>query len=203
MKTFLTTLLACAAIALQSPATAHTVDTGTPNGQAIGALTLDANDAYAGQVSFATSAVIDAAFVHLLGGAAGETFTIALYDDTATHVPGAVRYATTATYGADGFNGVSGLRGWTVGPGLYWIAFEVAFGDTLGSTSVTGALLDVGAPNPLVRTAFDAGGGYVATTRPLGFGVQLDARAIPEPSTVALLFLGLALVTAFVRRRIG
>ena len=117
------------------------------------------------------------------------------------HAPGALRYATTATYGVDGWNGASGLTGWRVGPGTYWIAFEVGSDDTLGSSSITGALLDVGAPNPLARTAFDAGGSYVATSRPLSFGVQLDALVVPEPSSMALVFLGLGVIVAALRRR--
>jgi len=196
----LLTLVTAATLAVHAPASAHTVDTGTPNGQEIGALALDANDFYAGQVSFTTNALIQSAFAHLLGGAAGETFTVSLYDNAA-NVPGATRYTTTATYGADGWNGASGLSGWLVGPGSYWIAFEVGAADTLGSASITGALLDVGAPNPLARTAFDAGSGYVATSRPLTFGVRLDARVVPEPSTMALVFLGLGLIVAAIRRR--
>lgn len=197
----LLTLVTAATLAVHAPASAFTVDTGTPNGQEIGALALDANDFYAGQVSFTTTALIQSAFAHLLGGAAGETFTVSLYDNSVANLPGASRYTVTATYGADGWNGAGGLSGWLVGPGSYWIAFEVGADDTLGSSSITGALLDVGAPNPLARTAFDAGSGYVATSRPLTFGVQLDARVVPEPSTMALVFLGLGLVVAAIRRR--
>ncbi len=202
MKTLFATLLTV--VSLSCPLTsagAHTIDTGTPNGQQIGALALDANDYYAGQVSFTTGTLIQAAYAHVLGGAAGETFTVALYDNANGRVPGSALYSTTAIFGANGWNGAGGLAGWLVGAGTYWVAFEVGFGDTLGSSSIAGALLDVGAPNPLTRTAFDAGGAYVATSSPLSFGLQLDARAVPEPSTVALVFTGLALVSAAARRR--
>ncbi len=181
----------------------HTVDTGTPNGSAVGAFAFDANDWYAGQVVFGSSVHIIDVFAHVLGGAQGETFTISLYDDSATHVPGNALHTTTAVYTADGWNGVGALSGWNVAAGLYWIGLEIGFGDTLGSTSDTGALLDAGVPNPLTRTAFDAGSGYVATASPLRLGLQLDAVAatVPEPGSIALLFSGAGALLAVAQRR--
>ena len=187
-------LLACAL-----PASAvSVVDTGTPDGNAAGAYAFDATDHYAARIDFAGAASIVFAATHVLGGTAGETFTVALYDDGAsTHLPQTLLHAATATYTADGWNGVSGLAGWNVAAGSYWIAFEIdAVGamDTLGSGSVTGALLDAGVPNPLPRTAFDSGGGYAASGAPLGFGVRIgaDVPAVPEPATALLALAGLA-----------
>ncbi|MBV9890734.1 MAG: PEP-CTERM sorting domain-containing protein [Rhizobacter sp.] len=189
-------------VAVASPAHAtRVVDTGTPNGSPIGAFILDGTDFYAGQVSFASNARIDAVSAHILGGAAGETFTVALYGDSASHLPGTLLQSATATFGSDGWNGPSALSGWNVSAGSYWIALEVGANDTLGQGSITGALLDHGVPNPLAHTAFNAGGGYQAAQ--LDFGLRVDATvaAVPEPETYLLMMVGLAAVTATARRR--
>ena len=179
------------------PCSAHTIDTGSPDGSPVGAYLLDSTDFYAGQISFGgSSARVQNIFGHVLGGAAGETFTIALYADAANHLPGNEVFSSKATFGADGWNGISGLD-WNVGPGLYWVAFEVAADDTLDPF----ALLDRGAPQPLTRTAFDAGGGYQASATPLSFGLQVDALVVPEPGSMALLFGGMGALVTVVRRR--
>lgn len=75
--------------------------------------------------------------------------------------------------------------------GVYWVAFEPGRDDTLGTGNITGALLDKGVPAPSSRTAFNAGSGYLASTTPLGFGVQLGATVVPEPEAYPLLLAGL------------
>jgi hypothetical protein len=201
MKKTLIASVACLLVGFHALCLAHTIDTGTPNGDPVGAYAFDSNDYYAGQVAFAGAARIDDIFGHILGGTAGETFTIALYDDAPGHVPGNELFASTATFGVDGWNGVSGMTDWNVAAGLYWIAFEIGFGETLGTGSVTGALLDSGATSPLARTAFTAGGAYQATSVPLSFGLQVDALVVPEPASVALVFAGLGGLLAVARRR--
>ena len=193
-----------AALLLAVASSAHAtrvVDTGTPNNGEVGAYTFDATDFYAGQVTFASNARIDAVFAHILGGTAGETFTIALYDDNASHLPGALLQSVTATFGSDGWNGASALSGWNVSAGSYWIALELGFDDTLGQGSITGALLDRGVPSPLAHTAFNPGGGYQPGQ--LDFGLRVDATvaSIPEPETYLMMVAGLAAITAAGRRR--
>ena len=193
-----------AALLLAAASSAHAtrvVDTGTPNGSPIMAYTFDATDFYSGQVSFASNARIDDVFAHILGGTAGETFTIALYDDNASHLPGALLQTVTATFGSDGWNGASALSGWNVSAGSYWIALELGFDDTLGQGSITGALLDRGVPSPLAHTAFNPGGGYQPGQ--LDFGLRVDATvaSIPEPETYLMMVAGLAAITAAGRRR--
>ena len=192
-------LLGCAAPARA----ALVVDTGVPNGNPVGALALDSNDFYAGQVRFTSAAQIGSVATHVLGGSAGETFTVALYADGATHLPGAVLYQATATYSVDGWNGVDGLSGWNVAAGTYWVAFEFGFGDNLGAGSATGALLDRGVPAPLSRTAFDAGGGYQLASAPLDFGVRVEAlaAAVPEPTVSVLMLAGFGAIGWVARRR--
>ena len=190
-------------LAIASAAAAHLVDTGTPSGNATGAYTLDGTDYYAGQVTFAGAAQLQAISAHILGGTTGETFSIVLYDDSAQHLPGTALYTADATFGLDGWNGASGLANWNVAAGTYWIGLEIGALDTLGSASITGALLDVGAPMPLSRTAFNPGSGYQATPSALGFGLQVDATvaAVPEPETLALLLAGLLSGSTFLSRR--
>lgn len=193
---------AALSLAIASPAGATlVVDTGAPNGSAVGAYAFDATDFYAGQVTFTRNLLIDSILTHILGGTAGETFTVALYDDNASHLPGTALRSATATFTDDGWNGLSGLTGWKVAAGVYWIAFELGFDDTLGAGSTTGALLDKGVPKPLARTAFNTGGGYVASATPLGFGVQIGATAVPEPAAYLLWLAGLVGMTIVARRR--
>ena len=177
----LSSLAAAAALTLAPSAQAAlVVDTGTPNGSAVGSL------------------VIDAIATHVLGGTAGETFDVSLYDGGAT--PGAQLFTATATYGADGWNGASGLA-WTVAPGSYWIEFEVNGNDTLGSTpTATGALLDTGVAHPVqTATTPDWGFTYDASAQSLG----LQVSVVPEPAAALQLLAGMLLLStlSFARRR--
>lgn len=187
-----------------APALAATVlDTGTPNGSAVGAYALDGTDFLAGQVSFAQAMTLQAIATHLLGVSAGDTFTLALYRDNAAHLPGTLLYAAQATVSAPGWNGITGLSGWAVAAGLYWVGIEVNAADNAGGSTATGALLDAGAPLPLARTAFNAGGGYQLASPAETFGMRIDAVAVavPEPGSMALLLLGLPVLLGLAARR--
>lgn len=203
----LTTLGATALLAGATLAHAATVvDTGTPGGSAVGALAFDTVDWTAAQVSFATASRVDAIQGHLLGGAAGETFDISLFAADAAQGPGSLLYTTTATYGVDGWNGVSGLGGWTVGAGSYWIEFEIQGGDTLGASSVTGALLDLGAPDPLALTASTSDGGFSYESGAQSIGLRVEATAlspVPEAAPAWQVVAGTLLLSSLgvVRRR--
>jgi len=203
----LTTLGATALLAAAPLAhAARVVDTGTPDGSAVGALAFDSIDWTAAEVSFATDSNVNAIQGHILGGAAGETFDISLFADDAAQGPGTLLYTATATYGAAGWNGVAGLSGWTVDAGSYWIEFEIQGADTLGSSSVTGALLDLGAPNPLALTASTSDGGFSYGSGALSLGLRVDATAVsavPESAAAWQLMAGTLLVSTLsaVRRR--
>ena len=202
IKTLLTALLATASLAHA----ATVVDTGTPNGAAVGALAFDAVDWTAAQVSFAQASNVNAIQGHILGGAAGETFDVSLFASDAAHGPGTLLYTATATFGSDGWNGVSDLRGWTVAAGSYWVEFEIQGDDTLGASSVTGALLDLGAPKPVALTASTGDGGFSYQDDALSIGLRLDASAVsavPEASSAWQVTAGMLLLTSLgvVRRR--
>jgi hypothetical protein len=203
MKTLLATLTAATLLAASLPAFAATVvDTGTPNGSPVGALAFDSIDWAAAQVTFTQASQVDAIQGHVLGGAAGETFDVTLFADDAAQGPGTALYTATATFGSDGWNGVAGLSGWTVAAGSYWVGFEIQGDDTLGSSSVTGALLDLGAPDPLAQTATTNDGGWSYQdngTPALSLGVRVDASAVsavPWPSSASLMLAGLVLLSA-------
>jgi hypothetical protein len=201
IKHLLAALSLAALSALAPLAQAATlVDTGTPDGNAVGALAFDAFDWVDAKVSVGHAADIDAIRGHILGGAAGETFDITLYAADGVQGPGTLLYTTTATYGASGWNGASGL-GWNVAAGDYWVEFEIQGQDTLGSSSVTGALFDTGAPNPLATTASTPDAGFTYDVSPLSFGLQVST--VPWPSSAALMLAGVVLLSAssLARRR--
>lgn len=197
--------LAAAALLLACALPAHaalTVDTGEPNGSAVGAFVFDSNDSFAAQVSFGAATDIRSISTHVIGTTAAETFTVLLYADSTDHLPGDTLFQSTATVVADGWNGVSNLVGWTVAAGNYWLAFEIGSADTLGSGSTTGALLDRGAPMPLARTAFNAGGRYQLSANPLDFGLRAETvLAVPEPAGFVLMLAALAGVGLVAQRR--
>lgn len=179
------------------------VDTGPSNRSPINAFAFDSTDAYAGRVSFADAAQIASIEADVLGGSAGETFTVALYADGANRLPGSLLYSATATFASDGWNGAYDLYNWRVASGAYWVGLEVGPLDTLGNSgSVTGALLGRDVPRPLAATAFDIGSGYAASRQPLDFALRVTTvSAVPEPSAALLLAGGLGLLVATVRAR--
>ena len=193
------TLLAafCAAATLASPVQAATVvDTATPMGAGL-PLVFDASDWVAARIDVAQQTTLGTIAGHILGGSAGESFDISLYTGTAS--PAQQLYTTTAAYGSSEWAGASNLA-WTVGPGSYWVEFELQAGQTLGSGSVTGALFDVGVAHPVTTAATsDWGFTYDASAQSIG----LQVTSVPEPAQQAMLLAGLMLLTTLglARRR--
>ena len=195
-KTLLSTLAAAAALALSSAAHAATVviDTGTPVGSDF-PLVLDSSDSVAAKVSFANATTVDSIYGHMLGVTAGDTFDISLYADK-SGVPDSrswSMYTFTATYGADGWNGTSGL-GWTVAAGTYWIQFEMNWDDSEDSV-----LFDVGVPQA-VTTKTTADNGLDYSVAP---SIGLQVSTVPWPASASTMLAGLALLAslAIARRR--
>jgi hypothetical protein len=180
------------------PAQASTlVDTGAPGSSPVGGLSLDSNDWVAGEVSITSATTLGSIQGYISGDTAGETFTVSLYGAGNGNVPGALLDSATATFNADGWNGLS-QSGWKVGPGNYWVAFEVGQNDTLASNFEL-STMNVGAPNPLAHTAYFDGSGYHAWSSSIG----LQVSAVPEPASVWLLVAGLGLLSVSLRRRRG
>jgi hypothetical protein len=199
---FKKSLLAITLLAAVQANAALVVNTGTPSGAGF-PLSLDGNDWLAGQVNFSQALTINAIKGWLNDGTDGlgnESFTISLYADAGNTV-GSLLDSTGAQFltaqGVSNWNGASGLN-WAVGPGTYWVGFEVQGNDSFGGTA------PIGAPSPLARYAFNDGGfsGYRGMTGD-ALGVQIDATvaAVPEPATLSMLLAGIGLMGFMARRR--
>jgi hypothetical protein len=125
------------------------------------------------------------------------TFTVALRADGNT--PGAVLFSDTATAKLPfAFYGVHG-ESWLVGPGSYWLAFEVRPGDTFDGYTPNNP------PSPLGPEAYSYDGTYYRYDR-LNLGVRIsgDVVAVPEPAAWTLMltgFLGTGAALRGARRR--
>jgi hypothetical protein len=184
--------------AAATQAYAGTLGTDTPTGGAVGGLVLDGANWLAGQVSFGQDSQIQGiqAFVNDMG--AGGNFTIALYDDSTSHLPGNLLTSWSASFtsspdaNGSGWSGLSNLN-YNVTAGKYWVALEVQGSDTFSGVA-PGTLSD-----PLAKYAFNDGGfsGYQAMTE--SFGLQVTA--VPEPESYAMLLAGLGMIGLIASRR--
>jgi hypothetical protein len=190
--------LALAAAVAALPAHASTLaDTGAPGASPVGGLALDGNDWVAGEISVNSATTLGSIQGYISGDTPGETFTVSLYGQGGNGVPGALLDSATATFNADGWNGL-GQSGWKVGPGNYWVAFEVGQNDTLASAFEL-STMNVGAPSPLANVAYFDGSGY----HPWSAGIGLRVSAVPEPAPAWLLVAGMGLLIVSLRRRRG
>lgn len=190
------------AVALLATAHAHAtlvVDTGVPN-----ALVLDGNHWLAGQMTFSQALTINSISAwlndqgNIASGFAGDKFTVALYNNSG-NVPGSLvsraRGHFTTASGNSGWNGAFNLN-WSVGPGIYWAAFEIGCSDTFAGIAQTNA------PNPLAHYAFNDGSGYQAFSgSALGVQVGGTVAAVPEPESYALMLGGLGMLGFIARRK--
>jgi hypothetical protein len=170
------------------------VDTGTPNQTSLGSI-LTVNDYFAGQVTFSQASTINSIQTFLTldtpSGFAADSFTVALYSNTANNTVGSLINSFTANYSVTGWNGVSNINE-LVSAGKYWIAFE---GDSSGASYIA-----ANAPNPLALTAFASSSSY--SNYPMNFALQVDAvAAVPEANSYAMLFIGLGILGFMSRRR--
>lgn len=205
--------LAVAAIAITLPLQAHAYDvvnTNVPVNGLIMSNTVDSSNWMAEKFSVSSTTQIDSVMAYVLSndtaGDAGKTFTIALYADS-SNLP-ALNFAalnqgqlfqTTATYGADGWNGTTGLN-WTINAGSYWIALEG------GSDANSAANLQAptGALPVAQAVAYYAGGQkYAATGLSDSFGLHVTAvtPAVPEPGSLMLMLTSLGILGLATRRR--
>ncbi len=129
----------------------------------------------------------------------GSTGTVTIYDDAGTK-PGSEIFSTPFDTVPDvssaGWAGASGL-GWALGPGSYWVAYEVRTGqDFLGTMPA----LTAGTP----LSEYVLGKSPTWVSYPVNAGVRIlgtSATPVPEPTTFGLVAAGLAAVAGLRRRR--
>lgn len=205
-------LAAAAAIVMALPLQARAYDvvnTQVPSGGLAMSNTVDSGNWLAEKFTVSGATQIDSIAAYLLSGDsagdAGKTFTIALYAgsgnlpalDFASASQGQL-FQATATYQADGWNGVSNLN-WNVNAGSYWVALEG--GSDAGSATFLQA--PSGALPAAEAVAFYAGGQrYASTGLSDTFGLHVTAiTAVPEPDSLALALTSLGVIGWMLARR--
>lgn len=194
MRKHLRTLVGAALLALTSAALSawagyliNTASAGLPDGS-LAAGVVDSNDFLALRFSANERWNIDAIEFYLSGGMAGDAFAVSLYRDAAG-LPGALLASATASFVADGWNGVGGFGRPFSGPGLYWLAVE-GLVDPVSFVPLGSFLAPAGGLSMPGATAFAAGSGYL-----LAPGAQFGARisgVVPEPGSAWLVLAALA-----------
>jgi hypothetical protein len=135
---------------------------------------------------------------------AGTSFTLAVYaNDAARNLPAldfsadnqGRLFSTGVTFGADGWNGASGL-GWSLTPGSYWFAIE-SDANGPGALQVPGGALP--APDSVAYYSGSRSYSLAGVSTSDAFGLRVTA--VPEPTPAALLLGGLAVLAALKARR--
>ncbi len=207
-------LAAALTLAAALPAQAQSVlNTGTPTGGVVGALSIDSSDWVAESFTLGAKTTIDSIFTYVNSTAADEGlgFTVALYSSkgaAGSQVPSLNFFANNqgqlaqfnATYTAGGgWVGQSGLN-WTLDAGTYFVAIETDGSGVQGLVLPTGGLSKL----PSALAFYTGGNGYdvdpqISTD---AFGLQVNAvSAVPEPSTFAMMAMSLGVVGLLARRR--
>jgi hypothetical protein len=198
------------------PAHAQSVlNTGQPTGGVLNADSIDSVDWVAESFTLGSTTTIGSILAYVNSTAAtdnGLSFTVALYGSrgpAGALVPNINFQATnqgqldqfTATYSTGGgWIGQSGLN-WTLGAGTYFVAIETDGNGVQGLVLSTGGLTTL----PSSVALYSGGAGY-ATDPAIStdaFGLQVIAAAVPEPSSVVLLMMGLGAVGFALARRRG
>ena len=182
------------------------LDTGAPTSTSGGVYELLPGQWYAAEFTLANTENISslAAYLEPLPSSASTAFQFDIYSGTnfsGTRVGQLTALDTTsATYAASGWNTTN--VNYTLGPGTYWLALEVAAGPprtVVGFDLPTTGISTSSGTAPAQAFAYYGGSSFNASN--VGIGVQISASPVPLPGAVWLLGSALAGLGVLRRRR--
>jgi hypothetical protein len=196
MRTLLRALLVCAVLSFPRLSLAAPIVNTGPGSNVTAGTGLELFQWLAGEFTVTEGFSITDIY-GWMGVVSSGALQVSLYSDGG-NVPGASLFSRQATIVSPGnfptWLGASNL-GWLIGPGTYWVAFEMPPGSSFRGYMPSGAAA------PLGNEAVTSSGVWVNSDRE-NFGVMINGTpAVPVPETSSLLLFSTGFFGIFVSRR--
>jgi len=190
----LTVALAASVLAASAASAATLIDTGTPDGSQAG-FAVDVTDFVAVQFNAPSAWRLDDIGAYLVAGNPGDHFAVSLYRD-ASGLPGDLIASAQVSFVADGWNHISSLAWQLPAAGSYWLALEGTMVESVPGLPVPdGSFIAPAGGLTMPGTTAFSDGSYMGYQLQAGiqFGLEVIG-AVPEPASISLMLLGVALV---------